>query len=418
MLFCSFLDPLYFFTYTFLKQRVLIVTEEIPSEDLDRMLSRAARSFMIFIKPSGSLCNLHCSYCYYLEKKELYPDMESFRMPEALLEEYIIQHINASPEKTVRFSWHGGEPTVLGLDFFRMAVSLQKKHRPAGYHIANGMQTNGTLLDENWGRFLAKEGFYVGLSLDGPKEFHDIHRRTKKGKSSFEKTMHGYEILKKHGVSRDILCVVHNDNVKYPERVYHFFKDIEASYITFLPLVERSPETERGISERTVPSEAWGEFLCTVFDEWVSRDIGWIKVQIFEEAARTAFGQEHSLCIFRPTCGDVPVIEHNGDFYSCDHFVDPGHRLGNIQKTPLVELLESPAQRAFGLAKLKTLPRACLECDVREMCNGGCPKNRFLKTADGEENLNYLCSGYKSFFQHCRPWVEEVGVQWRKTKND
>jgi uncharacterized protein len=254
----------------------------------------------------------------------------------------------------------------------------------------------------------------VGLSLDGPQELHDRYRLTKGGKPTFQQAMRGYELLQKHGVYTDILCVVNSYNVRYPKQVYRFFKQIKAPYVSFLPLVEPQPEAEGGVSSRTVSAETFGVFLCSIFDEWIDRDIGRIKIQIFEEAARTAFGQDHSLCIFRETCGDIPVIEHNGDFFSCDHFVDPGYCLGNIIETPLVELLESPKQRAFGQAKLDTLPACCRACEVRAMCNGGCPKNRFLRTPEGEPGLNYLCAGYKHFFTHCQPFVAEVAAQWRR----
>ena len=374
---------------------------------------KASRDFQIFVKPVGSTCNLACEYCYYLEKEHLYPKGDFFRMPDIILEEYIVQHIEASTENVIRFSWHGGEPTILGLDTFHKIVALQRKHQPSNRRIANGMQTNGTLLDEEWCRFLAEEEFVIGLSLDGPQELHDRCRVTKGGKPTYEQTIQGYNLLQKHRISTDILCVVNAHNVRYPTEVYRFFKQIEAPYVTFLPMVDPQREAESGVSNLTVPAEAWGAFLCTIFDEWRSQDIGRIKVQIFEEAARTAFEQEHSLCIFRPTCGDVPVIEHNGDFFSCDHFVDAEHRLGNIIETSLVELLESPEQRAFGQAKLDPLPRYCLECEVRSMCNGECPKNRFIQTPDGEAGLNYLCAGYRRFFNHCRPFVEEVAKQWR-----
>ena len=375
---------------------------------------KASRDFQVFVKPAGPRCNLDCHYCYYLRKESLYPEQSSFGMPDIILEEYIVQHIEACAEPVIRFSWHGGEPTILGLDYFRRIVAIQGKYRPPDQQIANGMQTNGTLLDEDWCRFLAEEGFYVGLSLDGPQEMHDRYRLTKGGKPTFEQTMNGYELLRRHGVSTDILCVVNAHNVQFPAEVYRFFKKIGAKYVSFLPMVEPHKEADREVSPLTVPADGWGDFLCTIFDEWVSRDVGKIKIQVFEEAARTAFGQEHSLCIFRPICGDVPVVEHNGDFYSCDHFVDDEHRLGNIIETPLVRLLESPAQRAFGKVKQDSLPRYCLECEVLAMCNGECPKNRFIRTPDGEEGLNYLCAGYKRFFSHCLPFVEEVGAQWRK----
>jgi len=303
----------------------------------------------------------------------------------------------------------------LGLDYFRKIIELQQKHQLPEQKIVNGLQTNGILLDDDWGRFLSAEGFMVGLSLDGPQELHDRYRKTKDQRSSFNQTLDGYKLLQKHNVSCDILCVVNDFNVMYPLQVYRFFKHIGANYISFLPLVERLTGRDDSVSSRSVPAEAWGGFLCVIFDEWVSRDIGRIKVQIFEEAARTAFEQEHSLCIFRPVCGDIPVVEHNGDFFSCDHFVDSEHRLGNIKKTPLVELLESPEQRAFGQAKLDALPHYCLECEVRAMCHGECPKNRFIKTPDGEAGLNYLCAGYKQFFMHCRPFVAEVAAEWKMT---
>jgi uncharacterized protein len=276
------------------------------------------------------------------------------------------------------------------------------------------MQTNGTLLDEDWCRLLADESFYIGLSLDGPQEMHDRYRLTKGGKPTFEQTFQGYELLRQHRVSVDILCVVNAHNVRFPLEVYRFFKKIGATYVSFLPMVEPQKGADRGVSPLTVPADDWGDFLCTIFDEWVNQDIGQIKIQVFEEAARTAFGQEHSLCIFRPICGDVPVVEHNGDFYSCDHFVDAEHRLGNIIETPLVQMLESPAQRAFGKAKQDSLPLYCRECEVKAMCNGECPKNRIIRTPDGEEGLNYLCAGYKRFFSHSRPFIDEVAAEWRR----
>jgi uncharacterized protein len=372
------------------------------------------RSFQVFAKPGGAICNLACQYCYYLDKADLYDEPGSFRMPDDLLEEYIIQHIAASPDEIIRFSWHGGEPTLAGLEFFRRVADLQRKHRPARREIANGMQTNGTLLDGRWSRFLAAERFSVGLSLDGPAELHNLHRLTKDGKPTFEEAMRGYKILRRHRVSTDILCVVHSGNVRFPLKLYRFFKNIGAPYLTFLPLVERRPGVPSEVTANSVPAEAWGDFLCAIFDEWLSQDIGRVKAQIFEEAARTAFDQEHSLCLFRPVCGDIPVIEHNGDFYSCDHFVDAAHRPGNIRQTPLVELLESAAQKAFGQAKAEGLPRFCRECEVLEMCHGECPKNRFRMTPDGEPGLNYLCPGYKKFFNHCLPFVEDVAAAWRR----
>ena len=376
---------------------------------------RASRGFQVFAKPIGSLCNLDCRYCYYLRKERLYPIGESFPMRDEVLEEYIVQHIEASPDAVIGFSWHGGEPTMLGLDYFRKVVALQRKHMPRDRRVVNGIQTNGTLLNEEWCRFLAAEGFAVGVSLDGPREIHDHFRVTKSHESTFTQAMRGYRLLQKYGVYTDVLCTVNSYSVGFPLDIYRFFRQIGAGYVTFLPVVEREPN-EGSVDPVSVSAEAWGMFLCRVFDEWRDHDVGRVKVQIFEEAARTAFDQEHSLCLFRPTCGDIPVIEHNGDFYSCDHFVDVDHRLGNITETPLVELLESPQQTAFGRAKLEGLPRHCLDCVVRAMCNGECPKNRFIMTPEGEPRLNYLCEGYKRFFLHCQPFVSEVASLWRRQK--
>lgn len=379
-------------------------------------MARASREFQVFAKPFGPVCNLNCSYCYYLRKAQLFPKSESLRMSDEVLDEYIRQHIETSPERVIRFSWHGGEPTLLGLDYFRKIVAFQRKYQPPNCLVANGIQTNGTLLNEEWCRFFATEGFAVGLSLDGPQEIHDKYRVTKEQKPTQQQVMHGYKLLRKHHVPTDILCVVNAHSVRFPLQVYRFFKQINAKYISFLPMVEKQPEAEGGISPLSVPADAWGTFLCTIFDEWVDKDIGKVKVQVFEEALRTAFSQEHSLCIFRPTCGDIPVVEHNGDVYSCDHFVDGEHLIGNIKDTPLAELLESPVQRAFGKAKLEALPRQCWECDVRAMCNGACPKDRFLTTTDGAPGLNYLCTGYKRFFTHCQPFVSMVAAQWRQQR--
>ncbi|MDP2643550.1 MAG: anaerobic sulfatase maturase [Desulfobacterales bacterium] len=379
----------------------------------NRKIVKASGEFQVFAKPAGSVCNLGCDYCYYLKKEHLYPGHEGFRMPDDILEEYIVQHIAAYPGPVINFSWHGGEPTLLGLDYFHKITALQRRHKPAGQRITNGMQTNGTRLDEHWGRFLAEENFSVGLSLDGPEEIHDLFRVTKDRKPTHRQVMRGYEILQKHNIPCDVLCVVNAQNVRHPIRVYRFFQQIKARYIGFLPLVEPRPDAPEGVSERTVPAKSLGAFLCAIFDEWKQQDIGRIKVQLFEEAARTAFNQEHALCIFRETCGEIPVVEHNGDFYSCDHFVSPEHLLGNIRQTPLVDLLESPAQKAFGQAKLITLPRYCRNCPVRLMCHGGCPKDRFIHTPEGEAGLNYLCEGYRRFFDHCRPFVAELAALWR-----
>jgi len=368
----------------------------------------ASRDFQIFAKPAGSLCNLRCRYCYYLEKERLPGQGAASRMADDLLELYIVQHIEASPNRSIRFSWHGGEPTLLGVDYFRRIVELQRAHLPPGREILNGIQTNGTLLNDEWCRFLAAEGFTVGLSLDGPREMHDLHRLSAGGEPTHQQTMRGYELLRRHGIPCDILCVLHEGNVRHPLDLYRYFRELQASHLTFLPLVEPLPDSVRGVSDRTVPADAFGDFLCAVFDEWLGHDIGRVQVQIFEEAAGTALGREHQLCVFRPTCGDIPVIAHNGDFFSCDHFVDSDHRLGNIRETSLVALLESSVQRSFGRAKQDGMPLYCRQCAFLSMCNGGCPKDRFISTPAGDAGLNYLCSGYRRFFAHCQPFLSEL----------
>jgi uncharacterized protein len=377
---------------------------------------KASREFQVFVKPIGSICNLGCHYCYYLEKKQLYENNTSFRMSEKLLEAYIVQHIECFPGPTINFSWHGGEPTLLGVDFFRKIVELQRRHQPLGRHITNGIQTNGTLLNENWCQFLADEGFGVGLSMDGPQDLHDRYRLTRHQEPTHEMALRGYHLLKNYAIPIDILCVVHSHNVRSPKKVYTFFKQLGVQYLTFLPLVQRHSAADKLVRRHSVKPDDWGTFLCNIFDAWIAQDIGKIKIQIFEEAAGIAFDQEHALCVFRKTCGDIPVLEHNGDVYSCDHFVTPEHRLGNIQETRLVELMESPAQKTFGQDKWDTLPRYCLTCEVLEMCNGGCPKDRILYTPDNQAGLNYLCAGYKRFFVHCRPFIEELSALAR-TRN-
>lgn len=374
-------------------------------------MNRTVSDFQIFAKPVGARCNLNCSYCYYLKKNNQFAGEPSPPMTEDLLESYISRHIDAHPGETVPFSWHGGEPMLYGLDCFRRIVALQQKHCPPHKRIANGIQTNGTLLTDDWGRFLAHHRFAVGLSLDGPAEIHDMYRVDRQGIGTHEAVMRGYQVLVEHRIPTDIVCVVNACNVMFPLQVYRFFKTIGVRYVSFLPLVERLPD---GVSDRTVPPEAFGAFLCTVFDEWRAEDIGAIKVQIFEEATRTAFGQDHSLCLFRPTCGDIPVVEYNGDVYACDHFVEPAWRLGNIAETSFTEILRSEPLIAFGEAKRTSLPQTCRSCEVLAMCNGECPKNRFVTNGENTEKRNYLCAGYKLFFNHCTPFVRAVSRQWQQ----
>jgi uncharacterized protein len=373
-----------------------------------------SREFQIFVKPVGPVCNLRCSYCYYLNKKSLFPGTNPILMQDSILEKYVIQHIEASTYDIINFSWHGGEPLLAGIDFFRKVVRLQNKYKPAGVKIINGIQTNGTLLNEEWCHFLAKEGFHVGLSIDGPDDLHNNNRHSPDGGNTFDQVINGYRLLQKNGIVPEILCVVNAGNVKFPLIVYRFFRQLGAGYITFLPLVEREPGTANGVSRNSVNAGDFGLFLSEIFDEWVENDIGSLKVQIFEEACRTAFNQDHTLCIFRENCGGVPVVEHTGDFYSCDHYVDSGYLLGNIRDYSLSHLLDSERQKAFGQVKSLSLPRYCVNCEARSMCNGECPKNRFIYTPDGEEGLNYLCTGYKYFFNHCRPFVEAITEAWNK----
>jgi uncharacterized protein len=375
---------------------------------LQAEMAKTLQEFQVFAKPIGSLCNLECRYCYYVNKQLSAAGVETLRMPDSLLEEYIVQHIEASPGTTIAFSWHGGEPTLLGLDYFRKIVALQRKHQPRNKQILNGMQTNGILLDEEWCRFLSSERFGVGLSLDGPAKLHDAYRVTRGGEPTHKLVMRAFEYLKRGGITCDILCAVHDQNALHPLQVYQYFKEIGGRYLGFLPVVERLPGSDSEAAPYSAAADSFGEFLCTIFDEWSQRDIGRVSVQIFEEAIRPLQGSEHSLCIFRKTCGNIPVIERNGDFFCCDHFVDEKHRLGNILETPFPELLQSREQKAFGETKRNTLPRYCLQCSVLDMCNGGCPKDRFLLTPEGEPGLNYLCRGYKHLFTHCRPFFLKV----------
>jgi len=370
-------------------------------------------------KPTGPICNLNCKYCFYLEKESLYPATANWSMPPDVLESYIRQQIETQPSDTISFAWQGGEPTLLGVDFFRNAVALQAKHANSK-KIQNALQTNGVLLDDSWGRFLAENRFLVGISIDGPKRFHDTYRVDKGGLPTFRRVIRGLEVLKRHGVEFNILTVVNRKNSQYPLEVYRFLKRHGSGYIQFIPIVERIAGTARAgglttidraqngpaaVSDRSVEPEAFGRFLCAVFDEWVRNDVGAQFVQLFDVALEMWVGMDSSLCIFRRTCGSAMALEHNGDLYSCDHFVDPQNRLGNIMESPLGSLATSAQQRAFGSAKNDSLPQYCRDCEVRFACNGECPKNRFVMTPSGEPGLNYLCAGYKMFFKHIDPYM-------------
>jgi uncharacterized protein len=353
--------------------------------------------FYVMAKPRGPICNLDCKYCYYLAKEMLYPGSR-FKMASDLLDRYIEQYIDAQRVPEVTFAWQGGEPTLAGLDFYREVVQLQEKHRRPGVRILNTLQTNGTTLTDEWCEFFARHDFLIGISIDGPQALHDSYRVDKGGKPTFEAVMAGVELLKKHRVEYNVLTTLNSANVMHPLEVYRFLRDeVGARFMQFIPIVEQEGE---GVSEHSVSAEDYGDFLCAVFDEWVKRDVGTVFVQMFDVALASWAGEKPGLCIFEETCGTALAMEHNGDVYSCDHFVQSAYKLGNIQDKPLGEIARSRPQHAFALAKRDTLPEYCRGCEVRFACNGGCPKDRFILTPDGERGLNYLCAGYKRFFTH------------------
>lgn len=354
-------------------------------------------------KPCGAACNLDCSYCFYLAKEKLYPG-GNLRMSEEVLERYIRQHIEAHRAPEVTFTWQGGEPTLMGLDFFRRATDLQRKYRKPHTRISNTLQTNATTLDEAWCRFFHDNGFLLGVSLDGPRPLHDAYRVDRGGAPTFDRVMAGIALVQAHSVEFNILAAVHAANAGHGLEVYRFLRDeVRAPMIQFIPIVERVGEASgggAGVTARSVTGRQFGEFMIAIFDEWVRRDVGSTFVQIFDLALGIWFGHRSTLCVFAETCGDQLALEHNGDLFPCDHFVEPGLKLGNLVETPLSDLLASPRQRKFGLGKREALPRLCRECAVRFACNGGCPKDRILTTSDGEPGLNYLCEGLRAFFAH------------------
>jgi uncharacterized protein len=355
-------------------------------------------------KPRGAICNLDCEYCYFLSKEMLYPGSR-FRMAAELLEEYVKQYIEAQRVPEATFAWQGGEPTLMGLDFYKLAVQLQRKHRRPGMRVINALQTNATTLTDEWCEFFREHEFLIGVSLDGPRELHDRYRVDKGGRPTFDRVIAGVSLLRKHRVEFNVLTTLHAANAGHPLEVYRFLRDdVGARFIQFIPIVERDNDTgfQEGldVTGRSVTARRYGEFLCEVFDEWVRRDVGRVFVQIFDVALAAWVGQRPGLCIFEETCGTALAMEHNGDVYSCDHYVEPRHKLGNITRIPLLQLAASEEQRAFGLAKRDALPSYCLQCEVRFVCNGGCPKDRIIETPDGEPGLNYLCEGYRRFFNH------------------
>lgn len=361
-------------------------------------------AFNVMVKPVGPVCNLACDYCYYLSKENLFPGSD-FCMTDNLLENFTRQYIQAQHVPQVSFIWQGGEPALAGLDFFRKAVEYQKQYASPGVRIENAIQTNGTLLTDEWCTFFKENNFLVGISLDGPPDLHNVYRKDRAGKGSADRVLAGLALLKQHEVEYNVLCTVHAANADHPLEVYRYLRDdLDSTFIQFIPIVERDNKTGyqvgNKVTSRSVSGVQYGRFLNQIFDEWIKRDVGKVFVQIFDVALSKWVGNQSGLCIFSETCGQALLLEHNGDLFSCDHFVEPKHKLGNITKTKLVDLVQSHSQHQFGIAKRDKLPKYCLECEVRFACNGGCPKNRILHTPDGEYGLNVLCDGYRAFFNH------------------
>jgi uncharacterized protein len=369
--------------------------------------TKSPPAFHVMSKHIGSECNMNCDYCFFLQKERLYRG-SSFRMTDEVLELYISQYIEAQQVPEVIITWQGGEPTMMGLNFFRRSVEYARKYTPSGMRVEYSIQTNGTLLDEEWCEFLRDNEFLVGLSLDGPSELHDRYRHDKRGGGTFDRVMRAVQLMQKNQVEFNILCTVNAANAGRPLEVYRFFRDeLRVKWIQFIPIVERinsdgSTLLQEGsnVTDRSVNPEQWGAFLVEIFDDWLVRDVGEMHVNMFEAGFASWVGAPALACIFEETCGNALVIEHNGDLYSCDHFVEPGYLLGNILETPLVTLLSSEKQRRFGADKRDTLPAFCRECKVLFACRGECPKNRFVTAPGGEHGLNYLCPGYKAFFEH------------------
>ncbi len=378
-------------------------------------LSPFSRPVYVMLKPIGSVCNLACDYCYYLEKSRLYPDVKQHILTEELLERFIKEYIECQTTNEILFTWHGGETLMRPLSFYKKALELQRKYG-RGRQIDNCIQTNGTLLTDEWCRFFKENNFLVGISIDGPQDFHDEYRRNKQGLPSFYKVMRGIELLKKHQVEYNAMAVVNDYNVDFPLEFYNFFKEIDCRYIQFSPIVERvkkgnlSTPLDKGeevaLAPFSVDAMKWGEFLCTLFDEWVKNDVGTFFIQLFDATLANWVGEKPGICTLAATCGHAGVMEFNGDVYSCDHFVFPEYKLGNIRTQTLTEMMYSPAQLRFGQDKHDKLPGQCKECEFLFACHGECPKNRFLYTTEGEYGLNYLCEGYKMFFKHVAPYMD------------
>lgn len=384
----------------------------------DNIANPFAKPLYVMLKPAGAHCNLACKYCYYLEKNKLYPTAQRHLMSDEMLEQFTREYIEAQTMNQVLFTWHGGEPLLRSIDFYRKALSLQQKYA-RGRRIDNVIQTNGTLLTDEWCEFFAQNHWLVGISIDGPQPYHDHYRLTAVGKPSWQKVMQGIKLLKKHGVEWNAMAVVNAYNANHPMEFYRFFKENGCQFLQFTPIVERLTRHEDGrtlasladkdeisLSEASVAPEQWGYFLCAIFDEWVRKDVGKIFVEIFDCTLANWMGISPGICAYSKECGHAGVMEHNGDVYSCDHFVFPEYKLGNIRDHSLIDMLYGEQQQEFSRLKHSSLPRQCKECDMEFACHGECPKNRFMKDKYGDSGLNYLCPGYYHYYQHVAPYMD------------
>ena len=384
----------------------------------DNIANPFAKPLYVMLKPAGAHCNLACKYCYYLEKNKLYPTAQRHLMSDEMLEQFTREYIEAQTMNQVLFTWHGGEPLLRSIDFYRKALSLQQKYA-GGRRIDNVIQTNGTLLTDEWCEFFAQNHWLVGISIDGPQPDHDHYRLTAAGKPSWKKVMQGIKLLKKHGVEWNAMAVVNAYNANHPLEFYRFFKENGCQFLQFTPIVERLTRHEDGrtlasladkdeisLSEASVAPEQWGYFLCAIFDEWVRKDVGKIFVEIFDCTLANWMGISPGICAYSKECGHAGVMEHNGDVYSCDHFVFPEYKLGNIRDHSLIDMLYGEQQQEFSRLKHSSLPRQCRECDMEFACHGECPKNRFMKDKYGDSGLNYLCPGYYHYYQHVAPYMD------------
>ena len=384
----------------------------------DNIATPFAKPLYVMLKPAGAHCNLACKYCYYLEKNNLYQNSHRHLMTDEMLEQFTREYIEAQTMPQVLFTWHGGEPLMRSIDFYRKALALQKKYAH-GKQIDNVIQTNGTLLTDEWCEFFAQNHWLVGISIDGPQEYHDHYRVTPAGKPSWEKVMQGIQLLKKHRVEWNAMAVVNAYNAEHPLEFYHFFRDNGCQYLQFTPIVERLTEHEDGrtlasladdreipLADASVTPQQWGNFLCTIFDDWVRHDVGKTFVEIFDCTLANWMGVLPGICAYSKECGHAGVMEHNGDVYSCDHFVFPEYKLGNIREQSLIDMLYGEKQQAFSRLKHTSLPRQCKECDMEFACHGECPKNRFEKDKYGEPGLNYLCQGYYQYYSHVAPYMD------------